>query len=74
MRFFLLVYLLGLLSCQAQKQMVACQHSALVLDLHDLDGCELLLELANGKKLIPMNASEFSLQAGQSIKLDYTVM
>lgn len=46
-----------------------------VKDLAGLDGCGLIIELENGKKLIPMNleAFEYNLVDGTEVRLHYSV-
>ena len=63
-------------ACRSQKKgtdQSNCSNSGIVTDFSELDGCQLLILMPDGKKLLPakINDTNFVLQAGQNISFDY---
>ena len=71
MRIFLLICILSFIQCSSRKMRQSCGHLATVVDLTGLDGCGLLFELENGKKILPVNAKSYELQVGQKVSISY---
>ena len=69
----LIIFFMSLIACHNNP----CPESVngTVKDLAGLDGCGLIIELENGKKLIPMNleAFEYNLVDGTEVRLHYSV-
>ncbi len=73
MRCLLLMSIFVAAGCQATKPITGCEISATVIN-PNLDGCGLLLELTTGEKLMPANGSDFALEEGHRVKLDYQIL
>ena len=66
-------------ACHCKKEITersSCSNSGIVTDFSGLDGCQLLIVMSDGKKLLPakINDANFVLQAGQSISFDYKTL
>lgn len=62
-------------SCDQNPSLISngnCKYTGTVVDLTGLDGCGLVVELADGTKLEAINLPE-SAQAGDRISFDYKV-
>ena len=72
MRIFTLLVLSHLLfSCKSLPVALQCSTRATVVDYSGLDGCGLLLQIADGKLLLPINGDEFDLMVGESVIISY---
>jgi hypothetical protein len=72
MRFLsILIGVVILSGCQSLPQAWKCNTPATVVDHSGLDGCGLLLQLIDGSLLLPMNADEFDLKAGEQVRISY---
>ncbi|MEN0004570.1 MAG: hypothetical protein AAF798_10510 [Bacteroidota bacterium] len=63
-----------LFSCKtAYSETTNCATFGKVIDLSQLDGCQLMIELKDGTQLLPVanTLGDFELQAGQSIIFSY---
>jgi len=65
-------------ACKSKKEIIStenCNTIATVKDFTGLDGCGLMIVLENGDKLLPGKIdNNFTLRAGQRVKMDYTEM
>lgn len=82
MRIWMLsLLLLAVLGCRTHtpplypptRPALPCTHEGTVKDLTGLDGCGLLIELPDGKRLEPASLSDstFTLREGQRIRFSY---
>jgi hypothetical protein len=80
MKYFITLLTLTLfIACNGTKQnttdTMSCNTKGTVKDYAGLDGCGLLIELENGKKLEPAEVvDDFALKDGQQIAFDYEEM
>ncbi len=65
------VYIILLISLSLSCQKAACEGAvkAEFKDLSGLDGCGMLIELGNGKRLEPLNLNEFNIDAQDGKKI-----
>lgn len=70
MRQLLLIFVMLLVGCHTPKKAGFCSVVANVIK-SDLDGCGLLLQLRNKKKLLPINAKSFNFDVGQKVMISY---
>jgi hypothetical protein len=89
MKYSVIILLLSLISCGSDLNEVkcyalGCSEEAIVKDITGLDGCSIVLELKNGRLLIPERRTYiqaptkeedplyyFDLRAGQSVHVSY---
>ena len=71
MRFLLLMFPILLANCGLTKRNTVCEDEAIVIDQSEVDGCGLLLQLNNGKKLFPMNGTQYGLKTGEKLMISY---
>ncbi|MEM1324690.1 MAG: hypothetical protein AAGI23_01990 [Bacteroidota bacterium] len=77
--FIFLLTFTTLIACNGTKQNISenmsCNTKGTVKDYAGLDGCGLLIELEDGKRLEPAEvADDFELKDGQQIAFDYEIM
>lgn len=75
---FLLSIAIFTTHCSGTKHMSnhPCEQEGTVIDLSGLDGCQLLIKLPSGEKLLPLSLPENAapLVAGQEIAFDYEIV
>ncbi len=71
MRFLLLMFPILLTNCGTTKRNTLCRAEAVVIDQSEVDGCGLLLQLTDGKKLLPMNGAQYGLKKGEKLMVSY---
>lgn len=63
-------------SCKSKQpaQGISCTQKGTFVDMKGLDGCTFLIELADGRKLLPMFEEEptFVIKDGLNVRLDFT--
>ncbi len=70
MRYAAAALALFLSHCQAPQRSVFCDETVTVIETN-LDGCGLLLQLRNGKTLLPVNGDAYHYAAGDQLAISY---
>ena len=64
-------YFIFSIACNAQKKLTKSCDISVRVEKSDLDGCDLLLVLPDGRKLLPVNHEEMRLEDGQNVLISY---
>ena len=66
-----LIFLYSLASCKVTDKLTTCSTKASIVDLSNLDGCGLVLQLQDDTRLLAVNIIDYDLTPEQKVFIDF---